>query len=106
MSHLPEYQAGKPTRVTVAAPGSSRWADLGRLGPVTVLTCSWTGAGACDRMTAVLLTPAAFRARLLSPGWRVRVIRGRRVIWTGKAGEPVPAADGWALSAAGTGAVR
>jgi hypothetical protein len=91
------------SQVAVAAPGSSDWMYLGQLGIMTALTYSYACPGGCDQMTATIMVPAAYRTQMFNPGWQVRITRGGHQVWDGKMDEPVPTADGWTLSATGTG---
>lgn len=88
--------------VTLAPDGSApRW--LGTLGHVTGLKYSFTCPGGCDQMSATLQVPARFRTDALNPGRIVQVIRGASVVWDGKLDEPLPSADGWSITAHGSG---
>ncbi len=88
--------------VTLAPDGSApRW--LGTLGHVTGLKYSFTCPGGCDQMSATLQVPARYRTDALNPGRIVQVIRGLSVCWDGKLDEPLPAGDGWAIAAHGSG---
>ncbi len=78
-----------------------RW--LGQLGHVTALTYSYALPGGCDQLTATLQVPPAFRTDAMNPGRLCQVYRGGSLVWDGKLIEPVPAADGWAITAVGTG---
>jgi hypothetical protein len=91
------------SQVAVAPVNTAQWQYLGTLGTVTALTYSFTCPGGCDKMTATIMVPAAYRTSLFNPGWRVQVTRGGHVVWTGKMDEPVPTSSGWNLTASGDG---
>lgn len=91
------------SQVAVAAPGSGTWTYLGTIGVVTSLTYSFTCPGGCDSMTCTLMVPAAYRTTAFNPGWSVRITRGGHQVWDGRLDEPVPTAQGWNLTAVGTG---
>lgn len=91
------------SQVAVSAPGSSRLYWLGTLGQVTALTYSFACPGGADKMTATVMVPATYRTQMFNPGWTVQVFRGGHVVWNGKLDEPAPTAQGWNLTATGTG---
>lgn len=91
------------SQVAVAPPGSSNWQWLGTLGQVTALTYSYVCPGGADKMSMTIMCPAAFRTQLFNPGWQVRITRGGHQVWDGKLDEPQPTAQGWNLTAVGTG---
>jgi hypothetical protein len=91
------------SQVAVAPPGSSNWQWLGTLGQVTALQYSYVCPGGCDQMTCTIMVPASYRTQLFNPGWKVRVVRGGHQVWDGKLDEPQPSAQGWTLTAVGTG---
>lgn len=78
-----------------------RW--LGALGHVANLTYSYSAPGGADQMSCTLQLPPNYRTDALDPGRRVNIIRGGGVVWSGKLNEPVPAVDGWAVAAHGSG---
>jgi hypothetical protein len=91
------------SQVAVAPPGSSNWQWLGTLGQVTALTYSYVCPGGCDKMSMTVMCPASFRTQLFNPGWNVKITRGGHQVWDGKLDEPQPTAQGWNLTAVGTG---
>ena len=91
------------SQVAVAPPGTTAWQYLGSIGQVTALTYSFACPGGCDKMTATVMVPAAYRTQLFDPGWQVRITRGGHQVWDGKLDEPVPTSAGWTLTAVGTG---
>lgn len=91
------------SQVAVSAPGSSRLYWLGTLGHVTALTYSFVCPGGADKMTCTVQVPATYRTQMFNPGWTVRIFRGGHQVWSGKLDEPVPTAQGWTLTATGTG---
>jgi hypothetical protein len=99
---IPQALPGS-SQVAVAPPGSSNWQWLGTLGQVTALTYSYVCPGGCDQMTCTIMVPASFRTQLFNPGWKVRITRGGHQVWDGKLDEPQPSAQGWTLTAVGTG---
>ena len=97
------YALPGSSQVAVAPPGSSSWRWLGTLGQVTALTYSYVCPGGCDKMTATVMVPAAYRTQLFNPGWQVKITRGGHDVWHGKLDEPVPSPSGWTLTAVGQG---
>jgi len=91
------------SQVAVSAPGSSRLYWLGTLGQVTALTYSFACPGGADKMSCTVMVPAAYRTQLFNPGWTVRIFRGGHQVWDGKLDEPQPTAQGWNITATGTG---
>jgi hypothetical protein len=91
------------SQVAVAPPGSSNWQWLGTLGQVTALTYSYICPGGPDKMQMTLMVPAAYRTQLFNPGWKVKITRGGHQVWDGILDEPQPGAQGWTLTAVGTG---
>ncbi len=91
------------SQVMVAPPGTASWVPLGSIGVMTALTYSFTCPGGADQMTATIMVPASYRTQYFNVGWQVRITRGGHKIWDGKLDEPVPTAQGWNLTASGTG---
>lgn len=91
------------SQVAVAPPGSNAWQWLGTLGQVTALKYSYNCPGGCDKMSTTIMVPASFRTQLFNPGWQVKIVRGAHDVWHGKLDEPQPSAQGWNLTAVGTG---
>lgn len=91
------------SQVAVAPPGSNAWQWLGTIGQVTALTYSYVCPGGCDQMTATIMVPASYRTQLFNPGWQVKITRGGHQVWDGVLDEPQPSAQGWNLTAVGTG---
>jgi hypothetical protein len=97
------YSYPLSSQVMVAPPGTASWVPLGSIGVMTALTYSFTCPGGADQMTATMMVPAAYRTQLFNPGWQVKITRGGHQVWDGKLDEPVPTAQGWNLTASGTG---
>lgn len=91
------------SQVSVAPPGSTSWQWLGTLGRMTALSYGFVCPGGCDSMSCTIMVPAAYRTQLFDPGWQVRITRGGHQVWDGKLDEPQATAQGWNLTAVGTG---
>ena len=78
-----------------------RW--LGAIGHVANLQYSYTAPGGADQMSCTLQIPPSQRTDCMDPGRIVKIYRGGGCVWDGKLNEPVPAVDGWAISAHGSG---
>src|SRR5258708_6371692 len=98
-------------RETMAAPGVStvvtRRPDgtqprhLGALGHVSALTYSWANPGGPDQLSCTLQSRE--RTDSMNPGRICDVVRGARIIWTGKLMEPAETAAGRQVTAVGIG---
>lgn len=88
--------------VSVPAPKSPRW--LGAIGHVTGMTRSYTCPGGPDTLSLLLRMPPEYRTDALNPGRVIQVWRGASCIWEGKLAEPSAAAEGWTVTATGSGA--
>src|ERR1019366_7662418 len=78
-----------------------RW--LGALGHVANLTYSYSAPGDADQMSCTLQLPPTCWTDALNRGRGVNIICRGGVVWSGTLNEPVPAVDGWAISAHGSG---
>ena len=92
------------TSVLTTRPDGTQPRWLGTLGHVSPAVYSYTVPGGCSALTCTLRRPPKFRTDALAPGRIVEAYRGGAPVWAGILDEPVPSADGWALSAHGAAA--
>src|SRR5258708_1400963 len=87
--------------VVTLRPDGTQPRHLGALGHVSALTYSWANPGGPDQLSCTL--QARERTDAMNPGRICDVVRGARVIWTGKLMEPAETAGGWQMTAVGVG---
>src|SRR5258707_1725812 len=80
--------------VVTRRPDGTQPRHLGALGHVSALTYSWSNPGGPDQLSCTLQVPPDQRTDATNPGRICDVIRGGRVIWTGKLMEPAPPSAG------------
>src|SRR5262245_32144136 len=89
--------------ITTYTPAGNRPRHLGQIGHVNRLVYGYVNPGGCDQMTCLLQAPTDIRTEALNPGRIVQIDRGGQCVWDGKLMEPTPTAEGWEISAIGTG---
>jgi len=87
--------------VITRRPDGTQPRHLGALGHVSALTYSWANPGGPDQLSCTLQSRE--RTDSMNPGRICDVVRGARVIWTGKLMEPAETAGGWQVTAVGVG---
>jgi hypothetical protein len=91
------------SQVRTFAVDGSKPRYLGTLGAVSGLQLSWTIPGGAEQLTCTLGADPRLRTDATDPGRIVEVIRGGSVSWNGTLAEPQQTANGWALTANGSG---
>jgi hypothetical protein len=87
--------------ITVPRPFNPRY--LGQIGHVSGINYTYTIPGGPNQLTCILQTEPNYRTDAINPGRVITAHRGGSCIWEGQLTEPVPAANGWTLSANGCG---
>jgi hypothetical protein len=90
-------------QVRTMRPDGSDRRYLGAAGPVTGLRYSFSLPGGCDQMSLLLGAEPDRLIQALKPGRITEVVLGGSVVWDGKLDKPSPGADGWQVSAHGSG---
>jgi hypothetical protein len=94
---------GQTQIVTYAPDGTQpRW--LSQYGSYDGVQLGWSTPGGCATLACTFRRPPRWRNDALNPGRLVRACRGGSFVWKGILDEPVPAADGWAVTATGAAA--
>ena len=78
-----------------------RW--MGQLGHVNQLKYSFVMPGGCEAASWLLNRPPTYRSDAMDPGRLVKIYRGAGSVWKGTLDEPVPGAQGWTMTAHGSG---